>query len=312
MVGADGVAHAGGGPRVSVIIPAWNRAGTILEAIHSVLSQTFVSLEVIVVDDGSTDGTAAAVRERHGADPRVVLLSQANQGPAAARNAGIGRARGELIAFLDSDDLWDPEKLAAQVGHLDAHPVAGLTFCDARVQDERGPQARTRFESKGFGGDCSLRGLVEARFPLCTPSVLIRREALADAGGFDASFPCAEDWDLWIRLVDRREAVCLMTPMVTIRRGAGSLSRGRPLEKWRAWVRLWTRHRATLLRRGCPASLVRRRAAHAHRRLAAAARQAGLNGEARDSYLAWWRLQPWNLHALLRAALLRPGGGPPA
>jgi len=284
--------------RVSVIIPTWNRARVVCEAIESVLSQTLAGLEVIVVDDGSTDDTDSRLRARYGDDPRVTLLSQPNGGPAAARNRGLAAARGELVAFLDSDDLWDPGLLAAQVGLLELHPTAALSFCDAHVEDERGRHGQTRFESKRFAGDCSLAGIIKARFPLCTPSVLIRRVALARVGGFDASFACAEDWDLWIRLIGSYEAVSLARPLVTIRRGPESLSRQKTLEKWRAWVRLWSRHQATLIRQGCPASLVRRRLAHAHRKLAGTAGRAGQRGEARASYLAWWRLQPWNLHAL--------------
>jgi glycosyltransferase involved in cell wall biosynthesis len=99
-------------PRVSIVIPTYNRAWTLAEAIDSVLGQTFASFEIIVVDDGSTDGTARLL-QRYGSAVRV--LRQINQGVSAARNAGIRSARGELIALLDSDDLWRPEKLARQV-----------------------------------------------------------------------------------------------------------------------------------------------------------------------------------------------------
>ncbi|HEX9428131.1 MAG TPA: glycosyltransferase [Candidatus Polarisedimenticolia bacterium] len=284
-------------PRVSIILPTFNRAAVLPESVASVLQQGHRDFELLIVDDGSTDDTSAMIAARFGADPRIRLLRTANAGPAAARNLGLRAARGELIAFQDSDDLWLPEKLALQVRQADEHPEADLFFCDA--YDRGGPGAgRTRFQGKGYRGDVSLRGIVAFQFPLCTPAVLVRRAALEMVGLFDPALDGAEDWDLWMRLLERFPAVLLDRPLVILRAQPDSLSRTRLLMKWRAMVELFTRHEARLLRADCPASLVRRRLAHAHRKLAQTCRTLGLREEARRHYLAWWRLQPLQLPAL--------------
>ncbi len=284
-------------PRVSVILPTFNRAAILPEAVASVQAQTFPDFELLIVDDGSTDDTSAVVTGRFGSDPRVRLLRTANAGPAAARNRGLQEARGDLIAFQDSDDLWLPEKLALQVSQADEHPEAELFFCDA--YDRGGPGGgRTRFEGKRYRGDTSLRGIVAADFPVCTPAALVRRAALAAVGPFDPSLACTEDWDLWIRLLERFPAVRLDRPLVILRAQPDSLSRTRVLEKWRAMLDLFTRHEERLVRAGCPASLVRRRIGHAHKKLAQTCRALGRGDEARAHYLAWWRIEPLQLRAL--------------
>ena len=133
-------------PRVSVILPAYNRADLVGRAIDSVLAQTWQDLELIVVDDCSTDDTRAAL-ERYRDTPRVRLVfSDTNRGGSGARNLGIAHATGALIAFQDSDDIWLPHKLAAQVAALDSNPRAGLCYCGAlhsAVARESEPAAST-------------------------------------------------------------------------------------------------------------------------------------------------------------------------
>src|SRR5438132_11460312 len=115
--------------KVSVVIPTYNRAHVVVEAIDSALAQTFPDLEVIVVDDGSSDDTASRVRGHP--DPRVRYLVRPHAGVSATRNAGIAAARGTLLSFLDSDDLWRPDKLAREVAFLEAHPDVAALFSDA-------------------------------------------------------------------------------------------------------------------------------------------------------------------------------------
>jgi glycosyltransferase involved in cell wall biosynthesis len=290
-------------PRVSVVIPTWNRARLLCEAVDSALAQSFIDSEIVIVDDGSTDETAAVVAARYGALSRVRYVRQPNSGPATARNRGIRESRGSLIAFLDSDDLWERSKLGIQVEQLDRNADAALSFCDALVRGGRRDRG-TRFESKHFRGDTSVRGIVEWNFPMCTPAVVVRRSALEEVGLFDESLPCQEDWDLWIRLVTRFPVVYVDRPLIVIRRGEDTLSRTRLVEKWRAALRLWTSHADRLERAGCPASLIRRKIAHAHKKVAQTCRSLGMYREARLHYLAWWRLQPWHLRALAWGIIL--------
>lgn len=136
MIGTPGSAGPGNpAPLVSVVIPAYNAAAFLRQTLDSVLTQTYHYLEVIVVDDGSTDDTARILDEYRG---RLRVLQQRNAGQAAARNHGAQRAGGDLLAFLDSDDLWDREKIARQVEMLIRFPGAAATYCDHRTIDANG------------------------------------------------------------------------------------------------------------------------------------------------------------------------------
>lgn len=121
-------------PHVSIVVPAYNTLKTLPETLNSLLAQTYMNFEVIVVDDGSTDGTADWVRDLD--DPRVRLFRQVNRGLAGARNGGIIAARGTLIGFCDGDDLWEPEKLEKHVAYLDAHPEIGVSYSASLLVDD--------------------------------------------------------------------------------------------------------------------------------------------------------------------------------
>src|ERR1043166_1854397 len=116
----------GAGPLVSVVLPTYNRAHTLARAVRSVLAQSHRHLEIVVVDDGSTDATVALVQKLALEDPRVRLVQQANRGPAAARNTGVRQARGEFVAFQDSDDEWLVEKLERQLAALERSPGSAM------------------------------------------------------------------------------------------------------------------------------------------------------------------------------------------
>jgi glycosyltransferase involved in cell wall biosynthesis len=192
---------------VSVVIPAYNCAEYIGATLESVLAQSHRPIEVIVVDDGSTDGTDAVVRGFR----EAVYIRQPNGGPAMARNVGIRRATGPYVAFQDADDLWTPEKLSRQLAIMESDPQIGLVFGDMKnfaADDDGGP---TMFEKYRLGesyfGDPRrvvnpIEQLVRMNF-IPTGTVLARREALAAAGFFDESFRQAEDWDLWLRIALR-------------------------------------------------------------------------------------------------------------
>jgi glycosyltransferase involved in cell wall biosynthesis len=210
-----------GTPRVSIITPVWNRAALITETIASALTQTFRDFELIVADDGSTDASVARVLAFE--DPRLIVLRLPHSGrPAVARNAAMRVARGEYIAYLDSDDVWLPGKLAEQVQCFDQRPDAGMLYGLAGYKSGRG-----------------IRGPKIARVPesifellllhgnfIPTSSVLIRREVCEALGGFDEApqHRAVEDLDLWLRVA--HSYPCLFMPRVVTqyRVHAGNLS----------------------------------------------------------------------------------------
>lgn len=193
-------------PSISVVIPAYNREHTVLTALRSVLWQSLPPTEVIVVDDGSSDGTAAAV-ESLGA-PTVRLIRQANGGISAARNTGILAAQGDWVAFQDSDDEWLPTKLERQFAAHAADPNAPDSFyCGmviAGALDESGGSARRRI---AYHPDPSVTGVsgnilptLLRTNPISTQTLVARRETLHAAGLFDTAMKSLVDWDIAIRL----------------------------------------------------------------------------------------------------------------
>jgi glycosyltransferase involved in cell wall biosynthesis len=215
-------------PRVSVIIPTYNRAGIIAEAVDSVLAQDYKDFELIVVDDGSTDNTSE-VMARYGDDVRV--LFQENKGVSAARNRGITEASGKLIAFLDSDDLWLPQKLSTQVEFFSQRPDA-LICQTEEVWLRNGIRINPKHRHKKPSGM-----IFEPSLKLClvSPSaVMIRRDLLDRTGGFDETLPACEDYDLWLRISCRFPVYLIETPLI-IKRGGhdDQLSKGTGLDKFR-------------------------------------------------------------------------------
>ncbi len=183
-------------PRVSVIIPAYNQARYLKQALDSALTQERVSPDLIVIDDGSQDETPEVLKEYEG---RIRALRQNNRGAAQARNSGLEMAEGKFIAFLDADDRWLPGHLRKALELLSQEPDVGLVYSDARVIDEAG-----RFEKlRNSPRTASLASLVLGNF-ITTSSVVLRRECLERCGTFDPAFRYAsEDWDLWMRIAAR-------------------------------------------------------------------------------------------------------------
>ncbi|TAL16235.1 glycosyltransferase [bacterium] len=208
-------------PAVSAIIPTFNRREFAAEAVRSVLSQTFDDFELIVVDDGSEDSTAAFLEETF-ADPRLRVIRQGNRGVSAARNTGVGQSRGEFLAFLDSDDLWTEEKLRLSRKALEEHPEAALVYTE-EIWHRRGKWANP------CSHHAKRSGWI---FPHCIPlciispsSAVIRREAFMKAGGFDESLPACEDYDLWLRLTSRHSVHLVEEKLIIKRNGhEGQLS----------------------------------------------------------------------------------------
>ncbi|MGA2132410.1 MAG: glycosyltransferase family A protein [Bryobacteraceae bacterium] len=209
---------------VSVVIPAYRAAGSIAATIESVLAQSFEDYEIIVVNDGSPDSRELEESLAPYAD-RITYIRQDNQGPAGARNTGILAARGEYVALLDADDLWEPDHLASQVGVLDADPSIDMVYADARIFGDALEGGRTLMELSPSAGDVTFESLVMLR---CTVQIcvsLVRRRTLLDAGLFDPAFRGTEDIDMWLRIVKRGGRIVYQRRVLgSYRRQAGSLS----------------------------------------------------------------------------------------
>jgi len=208
-------------PRVSVVVPTRDRRALTAEAVESVLVQSWGDLELVVVDDGSIDGTADHL-EASFQDPRLRVLRQENRGVSAARNRGVRETSGEWLAFLDSDDLWLPGKLERQLAAVEEAP--GWEACHTEeVWYRYGRWANPRKVHAKHGG-----WIFSQCLPLCiiSPSSILLRRALFDAlGGFDESLPACEDYDLWLRLCAARP-VLLLPERLTVKRNGhpGQLS----------------------------------------------------------------------------------------
>jgi glycosyltransferase involved in cell wall biosynthesis len=207
-------------PQVSVIIPTYNRSKLVAQAIRSVLAQTYEDYEVIVVDDGSTDDTREVV-EGFG-DPRIVYLWQENQQRCAARNNGVAHAQGSYIAFLDSDDVWFPNKLQRQMEAFAKYPQVGLVFSSTvRISGENTFPNPAEFLQPDGETVASIREdlLTMNRIPMVTS--IVRKELLDQAGKFDKSLPHAEDWDMWIRISKNADFCRINAPLAAYRVHAG-------------------------------------------------------------------------------------------
>lgn len=188
-------------PLVSVIIPSYNSRQWVAKAIDSVLDQTYQNIEIIVIDDGSTDATKDFIQENYGKNERIRYLFQSNSGVSRARNFGIEQAKGHLISFLDADDWLLPEKVARQVEFLQAHPEYQVAYCDFwNAYNREGPlEVPTGgWLIKGVSGQI-LPDLL-ARTVIIMHATLVRRECLEKGGSFREDLPYAEDWEFWMRL----------------------------------------------------------------------------------------------------------------
>jgi glycosyltransferase involved in cell wall biosynthesis len=196
-----------GWSRVSAVIPTFNRRREVAAAIASAQAQTRPLHEIIVVDDGSTDGTWEALQAlaSAAAAPRIVLHRQANAGPSAARNAGVRLAEGEFIAFLDSDDAWHAEKTARQLALFDESPSLALVGCPI--------QAAGVFRGRRLVDIGIERLLFRNYFP--TPGVMVRREVLVALGGFSEDMRLCEDYELWLRVAARYPCLLLNEELIT-------------------------------------------------------------------------------------------------
>ncbi len=231
-------------PRVSVIVPLFNKAAHVGRALESISSQTFADFEIIVVDDGSTDGGSEIVSSHR--DSRLQLLSQQNSGPGAARNRGIERSRGMLLAFLDADDEWLPHYLEAGIAGMDCHGARHAAHTCAYFDEPSGADSSAMWRNRGFvSGVCAVDANTSSetllhRVAFMSPCTTIARaEVIRTLGGFyERNCRYAEDAHLWLRVLLNHSVSFSLEPCVRVHRDASHLSAAgrvfRPLEPFLA------------------------------------------------------------------------------
>ncbi|NET06155.1 MAG: glycosyltransferase [Merismopedia sp. SIO2A8] len=207
-------------PTISVIIPAYNASKTILETIQSIQAQTFSDFELIVINDGSTDGTLDLLSQI--TDPRLKVFSYDNGGLPVARNRGIIQSSGEFISFIDADDLWKPDKLELQLEALKQHPEAGVAYSWTAFINEKS-EFLYAWEPLFFDGDVYSQLLVR-NFISSGSNILVRRELIESVGEFDPSLKSVEDWDYYLRLAARCPFVLVPKYQILYRRSSQSMT----------------------------------------------------------------------------------------
>ena len=204
-------------PTVSIIIPAYKVAAFMQETLESVFAQSFTDFEVIVINDGSPDtlDLEEAIQNYRG---RIIYLKQSNQGAGAARNAGLGVARGEFVAFLDGDDVWLPQFLSEQLRLIRSDGGYDLVYADAINFGDTHSGDRTNMEANPSHGEVTFRKLLCGECNIVTSSVLARREPIMRIGLFDERFVNSQDFDLWLRLAKEAKAKITYQQKVLVRR----------------------------------------------------------------------------------------------
>jgi len=238
--------------RIAVVIPARNAGSFLREALDSVFAQDVRPAEVVVVDDGSTDDTRSVARG-YGHGVHCVSVA-APTGPVAAagssaraRNLGVAATRGELIAFLDADDIWVTEKTSRQIALLDAHPDLAMIFSDMRSFEGDRRSETTYFQERGFTGACTASSIFLADM-VSTPTVILRRSVLTACGGFDETLGVGQDTDLWFRVALRHRFAAIGQPLVLRRFHGSNITRdSRRLAA--AVVEIWGRYLDAIVER---------------------------------------------------------------
>lgn len=207
-------------PTISIVIPAYNAARTILATLESVQKQTFSDFEIIVINDGSTDQTVELLSTVE--DPRLKVFSYGNGGLPVARNRGISQSTGAFITFLDADDLWTEDKLELQLAALQQNPKAGVAYSWTCNMEENGesfqPGHQVTFEGNVYPK------LLLGNFIASGSNIMVRQEAIESVGEFDPSLKSCEDWDFYLRLAACWSFVVVPKPQILYRQSSGAMS----------------------------------------------------------------------------------------
>ncbi len=210
--------------KVSVIIPAYNRGRYIRQTVESVLNQTYTNIELIVIDDGSTDDTRDVLE---GYGDRIIMLEhegRQNRGQSASINLGLDHASGEYLAILDSDDYWEPDKIESQVGYLQQHPQAGLVYGNGTAVNERGEFLYNIYPRTHREESKPEKVLLDCYFSLPS-NALMRKSLLKKTGYFDETLRAGQDHDMAIRIAEVVRLAYIDKPLFHYRRHNESISR---------------------------------------------------------------------------------------
>jgi glycosyltransferase involved in cell wall biosynthesis len=288
-------------PLISVVIPTYNRAATIARALDSVVRQSHRPIEIIVVDDGSTDGTLRAIDGEHCPVPLTVVALGQNQGAAAARNHGIAMASGDYVAFLDSDDQWQPDKLERQLAALaEAGLEYGASYTGIASYAEDGRLcALSRATAEG---DLRL-ALLNHNLVGSTSCMLARRTLLQQIGGFNASLRSCQDWDLWIRLAGHTRFACVAEPLTLLHIAREGRISSNGKARLSGHLQLYRTHLRAAFKAGLVDSALFRTI------LGEIFMQLERPDHAARQFAAIWRAKPWSAKRLMLLALARFGVG---
>ena len=211
-------------PKISVVIPLYNKEKSIASTLRTVLNQTFSDYEIVIVNDGSTDGSVEEIEKVQ--DDRIRLVHQPNAGVSAARNRGIEEAKGDLIAFLDADDEWKPEYLATQYHLFQKYPECSVFACNYEFRDVSGKVTPTLIHKLPFvGGDGILSNYFEVAScshpPICSISVMVKKQVMQAIGGFPVGVKSGEDLLTWARLSMKGQIAFCKRPLAIYNLGEG-------------------------------------------------------------------------------------------
>ena len=274
-------------PKVSVIIPVYNSKQFIGQTIDSVFNQEYQDFEVIIVDDGSCDGTEKVISKYK---DRLTYIRKENEGISIARNTGIEQTRGEYIAFIDHDDIWLPEKLREQISLLDNNKEIRICFSDAYIIDEKGRRNGTLFKISPPYSGMVFRQLLEENFiPVIT--AVVKKEVFKGTGLFNPRYRIAEDWDFFLRVSKRYPVAFINRPLAEYRIHAGSFSRQRDIMLTEA-ISIMNKYTGSLDKTTARTVEMRKRKFQFN--LGVIYLQEGMRNKARDFFLAKVREEPFS------------------
>ncbi|MBD2345357.1 glycosyltransferase family 2 protein [Anabaena subtropica] len=208
-------------PKVSIVIPAYNAMAYLPTTLETVFQQTFTDFEILIINDGSSDNIIDWVSSL--TDSRIRLITQENQGLTGAHNTGVIEAKGEYIAFLDADDLWEPSKLEKQVSYLDKNPEVGLVDTWVMLIDEDGISTGTVLKTNAEGN--VWQQIIQCPTVVCGSSPLVRNSCFQKVGLFDPEMGGSSDWDMWIRIAYRYAFGLIKEPLTLYRQHRSSMSK---------------------------------------------------------------------------------------
>lgn len=200
-------------PLVSIIIPAYNKADLTIKTVESVLAQDYPALEIIVVDDGSTDSTELKIKDLKG---NIIYIRKQNGGACSARNLGIQASSGEYIAFLDCDDLYLPSKISRSIMFFESHPDVGMVHTAAYFINETDAIVGIYDHRRSRRSGRTARLLSRGNF-ICNSTIVVKKQVLSDCGCFDENIFSPADWDLWLRIAERHEIGYIREPLTKYR-----------------------------------------------------------------------------------------------